>query len=227
MSSCRLYKADQDLEFETIKNAISDKEFTDNVRDLELKTILKITDENDQQLWGLAKYEKPAKTSKIVDGEIIIEFHKRAIQSDFVFFTGNSTHFLSFTNSSQSEYVAQKINEALSVAIGREHILLNCFFPAQIIEDFLIANSHTPRDCHWKNLNIPGIANSRLSGSQINRPSDYNRYNTHGEKKAIMVTLDENDWTLEIHECGSVKFISSVNNSEKLNFIVDKILPLL
>jgi|GEM_PF-6955712 len=227
ISSCRLYKLEEEINFDDLTSSIDKKDFSENKYGLDLKTRLDITNKTTNQLWGKVIFEKPVKTSKIIENEIKIEYHKKALFSEFVFFTGGSAHFLSFSGTDASEIITSKINESIFATLNKDNVILNCVLNPNNIERFLTDNPHTPRDCSWKNLNIPGLSNCRLGGSAINRPNDYAHYNQHGEKNYIMVTLNANDLTVALYECGSIKFLNNVDNPSKLLFVQQKILPIL
>lgn len=226
VQSARLYKVDIDISIVDLYKRLGDVHFAEereiNDKIFQLNTFVREVSwkKEGESLSGLLLYETLEVIPQIDD---TVTYIPRLNKIGFMFTLG-SLYFIPFGNQYESETAASKINRSL---FGRDpHILKNFLSPTQV-EEFLRRNPYILKICNWSGLRIPGVDRARLGGADVERSSDYRRYeDIGGEKNFVIVTLRENRWTIGLSSKGSILFFTDVTRDDMLNFIQSRILPL-
>jgi len=154
-----------------------------------------------------------------IDG---VQYVPQAVESDFFFLEG-STYFIPFCQKFDAEAVAFRMNTVL----GDQYQVKNQRITTAGIERFLLDNPFSYRVCNWARLTIPGIESSRLAGPNITQSSEFRTFERLGEKNYVMIQLVQNGWVLGISESGIVVFYTQITKENAIQFINQKLIPLL
>lgn len=226
VQSARLYKVDIGIPLVDLYKGLGDVHLTEereiNGEIYELNTLVRDVSwkKEGESLSGTLLYERLEVIPQIDDTVVYIPKVNRV---DFVFTLG-SLYFIPFGNQYDSEKAASEINRLL---FGSALRILNCFLSPTQVEEFLRRNPYTLKNCNWLGLRIPGVDKARLGGADVERSDDYRRYEGFGgEKSFVIVTLQENRWTIGLSWKGSILFFTSITRDDMLNFIQRRILPL-
>jgi hypothetical protein len=182
---------------------------------------LSIEDEQ-KALWGTFVFEN-LETLPQIDGTV--KYSPVAQKFKFAFILKQSfIYFIPFASRYDAETIAVKVNKIL---FGKKPIILKHSLSSQAITRFLRSNPYILKRCTWKDLDIPGIDKASLGGPDVERPSDYKRYEMHGVKKFIIIELRENGWVIGLSDIGTIIFYSKVDVKDILKFLEERILPLI
>jgi hypothetical protein len=193
----------------------------ENGERLELVTFVKNVTINESGLHGLVVYESPLPIQQVDE---TTKWVKAAFVVKFAFVSSNgSIFFIPLTGGSCAEIVATKMN----TGIFKNDAILKQLISSDAIEEFLKQNPHTFRSGRWAGLDIPGISKAGLAGADLLQSRDPKRYDEHGHKSFVIITLKENGQTVGLSQFGGVAFYSDVDEEGKLQFVKNKILPLL
>lgn len=155
-----------------------------------------------------------------LDGEL--QPVKRIHIVDFVFYEGSS-YFIAFSNQYLADTAATKLNNML----GDVTTIFNIFIPGTVFDSFLSQNPYVSKQINWRELSIPGTEKARLAGNNPELSQDSRRYDQLGERSYIMVELINDGITITLSRKGLLGFVSAIERSEMLQFIIDRIFPLL
>lgn len=222
---CRLFRLEKVIPLKELQRKLKEKRIIDkfkvkmNEEDLELLTIIDDLVMKEKDLHGSIIYEV---SRAILQTDGGVNYVKEAVKVKFVFTLGSSLFFILLASRWDAENAATKMNKAFFKA----DIILKQPFSTKMIEMFLRQNSHVLRHCNWSDLNIPGISKAALGGTNLSRSPDHKRYDDHGHKSSVMVTLRENGLTVRLSQTGGIAFISAMSEEEILQFVKNKILPL-
>ena len=225
VSSCRLFRVRyQDANprqlFKECQRKFSEKKI-ESIEGLELSNFVRNLTEKENGLWGEFVYESPLEILQI-DGSWRKE--KQAVSVGFTFLPfANKMFCIVWSGGQEAETVAVKMNKLFF----DDDIILKLQFSENFIESFLSSHSHTLRMCRWDGLNIPGISKAALQGADLWRSQDPHRYDKHGDKSYVMITLLNDGWTIALSRKGTVTFYSEPTDDEKFQFIKDRIMPII
>lgn len=194
-------------------------ETSDNI-DL-ITTIEEVSHDRDKNVVrGVIRYDAP---QTVRDREGKLQVLIGTFNVDFLFLEG-STYFAPFIKKDKSDTIANIMGQLL---FGNEIAILKVNINTPTIEEFLRRNPCIIKGCNWAGLDIPGTSKSSLIGSDVTLSPDYTRYDSHGRKRSIMVTLNDNSWTVRVSEQGLVMFYSGVSQEQIEEFLQLRIIPLL
>lgn len=99
---------------------------------------------------------------------------------------------------------------------------------ADDIRRFVETKASSIKVCTWRDLNIPNLSKSTLSGASVERArTDFQRYNTRGKMNYVMMELTKNGWVVAISEEARVIVYNKATGDEIVSFIQAEIRELL
>lgn len=100
--------------------------------------------------------------------------------------------------------------------------------PADEIHKFVEQNAISIKVCSWRDVNIPYLGKSTLSGPDVARAEqDFSRYNTHGKMNYVMIELSGSHWVVAISEEARAIFYTKIPEATIIKFIKEQITPLI
>lgn len=131
-----------------------------------------------------------------------------------------SLHLASFTNRGNAERAAYRFQHILTAGEDEpSQIVFNCRISVEAIEDFLARHPHTKKVGGWEELDFVGVDEGSLHGGDLDQFDQTSRYDAHGRKKYIMVTLHSPRMTVRISVAGIVTFYGKMSMADALAWI--------
>jgi hypothetical protein len=169
---------------------------------------------------GTFLYDDPI-VIKHRDGSQVVEIQTFPIKFGLV--GGRPVLLVIFASQVHSQYVRKRMTPLLAQYKARA---VSVKIPTQSMNDFLWDHTHIKKSCTWVGLSIPHLTKARLAGVHIDETADYERYDSHGQKNSITLSLDAYEWTITLSAAGGVTVWREITELEALRFIRDEMAQL-
>ena len=108
----------------------------------------------------------------------------------------------------------------------KEDPILSCQIRPNEMNDFLGRYTHDIKRCNWSEINLPNLNRAILLGSNMEGNRDYKRFDNHGQKNSLMVSLNTFGITISLNRGASIHFYTKIKMDQQIDFITSNILKM-